>query len=211
MKKTEIEKKYHRTAKLFSQAVTSFRTVALDYLKSLLEEHGRIYFNFNGDSPDEVVCVAYDGGRHPEYNSNMFSIVISVFLDGNGNILLELDEDGEYGINHVCTQDIYSVIHAITDHVILNAKRLEKDMKRTLRRKAFNGSADVSQCNVSVDVDGHPIVIDTVKYDKDTKSLKYYGRGMELPMTLSDRETLLGQFLEHEDAEPFCRHYVRYL
>jgi len=60
------------------------------------------------------VCVTYDGGRHPEYNSNAFSNVVRVFKK-DGKIYLHTEDCEEYDIERVDTMELYGVCVFIND------------------------------------------------------------------------------------------------
>lgn len=97
---------------------------SLDYLKKLCEENGTINF----EVLDLYVAVTYDGGNHPEYASNVFSHVIDVHLDENGNVELCTEDCDEYEVDRVCAADLYGV--AIEIYTALkNDGRTYKEIK----------------------------------------------------------------------------------
>lgn len=65
----------------------------------------------DGDS----VCVTYDGGRHPEYNSNASSDVARVFKK-DGKIYLDIEDCEEYDIERVDAMELYGVCMFIYDN-----------------------------------------------------------------------------------------------
>ena len=76
------------------------------YIKKFLEE--------NGGSVDFPECngsvsVTYDGGNHPEYASNAFSIVEGAFLDENGGITLQVEDCRDYPIENINWDEVYDV------------------------------------------------------------------------------------------------------
>lgn len=79
------------------------------YLERTLKEHdGRIDFADENGTLDDRPCVTYDGGRHPEYNTNAFSSVYAVFLK-DGDIMLETEDDFEYSISRIDWDEVYCV------------------------------------------------------------------------------------------------------
>lgn len=52
------------------------------------------------DEDRDCVYVTYDGGNHPEYATNPYSIVRYVYVK-NGEVFLHLDEDDEYSLDRV--------------------------------------------------------------------------------------------------------------
>jgi len=83
------------------------------YLKKVLNKakNNRIeFFNEEGESIiNEFVSVPYDGGNHPDYASNAFSTVYSVFLNESGDICLRTEDCDEYGIENVNWDNLYDV------------------------------------------------------------------------------------------------------
>ena len=69
---------------------------------------------------DDSVCVTYDGGRHPEYNSNPFSVVFRIFLGKNDSIFLEIEDCDEYGIDRLSYNEIIDV-YEFVDEVTRNS------------------------------------------------------------------------------------------
>lgn len=63
------------------------------------------------------VCVTYDGGRHPEYDSNPYSTVYSVFLK-DGKIMLETEDCDEYEIDRIDTIELLGVCDFIENFCI---------------------------------------------------------------------------------------------
>lgn len=174
MAKSELEKKYNRKAKAFEKMLGGYRNVAKDYLKSLLEEHKVILFNYGGDNQEECVTISYDGGNHPEYASNVFSEVISVSLKDHNEIVFEIEDSDDYPIDDVNALDLYDTLYSITNYILPNFKEREKYVKRLLRKKDYNGVLTVTDFDVKITVNGFSTSVDTIVYDKDTKTLRYY-------------------------------------
>ena len=174
MAKSELEKNYNRKAKAFEKMLGDYRKVAKDYLKSLLEEHKSILFNYGGDNQEECVTISYDGGNHPEYASNVFSEVISVSLNNKGEITFEIEDSCDYHIDDVQTLDLYDTIHSINHYILPNFNEREKYVKRLLRKKDYDGVLSVSDFDAQITVNGFSTSVDTIVYDKTTKSLRYY-------------------------------------
>ena len=174
MAKSELEKNYNRKAKAFEKMLGDYRKVAKDYLKSLLEEHKSILFNYGGDNQEECVTISYDGGNHPEYASNVFSEVISVSLNNKGEITFEIEDSCDYHIDDVQTLDLYDAIYSINHYILPNFNEREKYVKRLLRKKDYDGVLSVSDFDAQITVNGFSTSVDTIVYDKTTKSLRYY-------------------------------------
>ena len=60
----------------------------------------------------QAVTVPYDGGSHPEDNSNCFSQVNAAYLKGN-DIYLDIDETDEYSIDNIDIQDVENIAELV--------------------------------------------------------------------------------------------------
>lgn len=94
------------------------KSECLAYIKGELEKAENNYISFLDEDGEpiggDMVCVTYDGGRHPEYASNAFDIVRGVYLkyhEGRKEtlIMLDTDDDDEYYIGNIEIGEIYGV------------------------------------------------------------------------------------------------------
>lgn len=86
------------------------------YLMMVLAEHdGKI--DFNDYNPQEWVSVPYDGGNHPEYASNCFSIVNAVYLK-DGEIYLDTEDCSMYSIDDINWDEVLDVAHFIWEKIL---------------------------------------------------------------------------------------------
>ena len=65
---------------------------------------------------DNSFCVPYDGGAHPEYASNCFSDVETVFLK-DGNIYLETEDCEAYDIENIDDTTFYDLCEFIYEKI----------------------------------------------------------------------------------------------
>ena len=63
---------------------------------------------------DFPCCVSYNGGVHPEYASNCFSTVLSVYLKEN-SIYLSIEDDDCYDINEITSAELYNIAKTVRD------------------------------------------------------------------------------------------------
>ena len=80
----------------------------MEYIKAELEKHG----NSIDLTETDGVCVMYDGGNHPEYASNAFSSVYSVFMK-DGDIYLETEDCSQYDIDSITLDNLFDVAFCI--------------------------------------------------------------------------------------------------
>ena len=85
----------------------------LAYLKRMLKkaEGNRLdFYDEDGNGyGGEYVCVSYDGGRHPEYASNVFSSVRGIFLNDKGVVTLDTEDDDEYSMSSITWDELVNV------------------------------------------------------------------------------------------------------
>jgi len=93
-----------------------------EYVRQVLYEVETI--TFDKENEGENFCVGYNGGNHPEYASNMFSDVYSIFKrtyqlkDGTIETYYVLDlEDGETYIDELSFDDMVLLAKAIEIHL----------------------------------------------------------------------------------------------
>ena len=98
MEKKDFEKTFEKIAELNKQ----LREECCDYIRKVLKENGNRIDLQSEDEDYDIVCVTYDGGRHPEYDANPYSQVYSVFFNEEDNkIYLETEDCDEYGLDRV--------------------------------------------------------------------------------------------------------------
>lgn len=86
---------------------------SLEYLKKVLKKNGG---KISCDVDDFCITVPYDGGRHPEYASNEFSMVEEIYLKDN-KIYLAIEETDEYEIDRINDDDIYNLAMFVYEKV----------------------------------------------------------------------------------------------
>ena len=112
-----------KEAKELFEAITPIRRQiakkCLAYLKrELKKNNGSIaFFDNEGNAIDSAyVSVTYDGGRHPEYASNAFAQVDGIYFNEKGNIVLNTEDDDEYGIENISWDELYEVADFVYEH-----------------------------------------------------------------------------------------------
>lgn len=110
MKRT-IEERLDTLATRYYNADRRLRNTSLKFLKKLLKEGGNIVLD-SANIP-EYVSVPYDGGNHPEYASNVFSTVNEIYLDLDGEIMLNIEDVDRYSVDNISTGDLYNIVDLI--------------------------------------------------------------------------------------------------
>ena len=94
------------------------RTKCEEYIKQMILSAPDNVIEMLGDE-GECVSVTYDGGNHPEYASNAYSIVNAVFLDDEKNICLSTEDCDDYSLENIDTDEVYAVatfIYEVLNH-----------------------------------------------------------------------------------------------
>jgi hypothetical protein len=95
------------------------REICVDILTSILKDIPDNKIDFN-EYEDVNPTIGYDGGRHPEYASNMFADVWGIRLQ-RGKIVFEIDEDDSYEIDKVPVEDVAALVDTLVP-VLLDSK-----------------------------------------------------------------------------------------
>jgi len=81
------------------------RKGCINYLKRATKKAGGTICT---EDEEDSLVVTYDGGNHPEYASNAFSIVNNIFLK-DGKIYLNIEDSEEYSIDRIDDDEVYEV------------------------------------------------------------------------------------------------------
>ena len=111
-----INKKAEISERNFYKWARKAKAAAEAWLKKTLKKNNNEIV-FDTEYDDEYTTVVYDGGNHPEYASNAFSQVYKVYLDGKGNIMLEVEETSYYDIDNINVFDLLAVCDAVKAHL----------------------------------------------------------------------------------------------
>ena len=115
LRDTDFMERYHNWAEIGR----NLRKSCIDYIRGVLKGLDGEMIVIDPKSMDEemqdefqAVTVPYDGGNHPEYNSNCFSQVNAAYLKGN-DIYLDIDETDEYSIDNIDIQDVENIAELV--------------------------------------------------------------------------------------------------
>ena len=135
-KKTKKELNLEKSIDDFYKVCVEARKNCKDYLKWAVKKYGKKETDNNGkivftlefdpEYDDQNINIAYDGGGHPEYASNLFSEVysVSLWLD---EISFNIEDSNKYEIDRVETADLLNICEAIKASVIPNLEDEDED------------------------------------------------------------------------------------
>ena len=106
------EVKFIKTGEEFLNISAKLKKECVDYLTQVTKENGSIEFDL--DNGDDKVYISYDGGRHPEYISNLYSAVYIVSFNKSKNRLsIETEDVDDYTVERMSTDDLYTLAMAV--------------------------------------------------------------------------------------------------
>ena len=105
--------KFQKIGEQVLDLMLPLRKECVKFLKKKLKDNDHIDLTEIEDDCG-TVCVTYDGGRHPEYDTNAFSTVLSVFKKNN-EIYVETEDCEEYGIDRIDEMELYGVCDFIAE------------------------------------------------------------------------------------------------
>ena len=121
-----VKRTFEEASKTFYDCMEIMHNVyetSLETIKAVLSETDGNSVEFD---EYEMLTVPYDGGSHPEYASNCFSRVNSVYLK-NGEIYLNIEDCDEYHIERISYNDAFAIAE------VLVTQRLKE--QRSVNRK----------------------------------------------------------------------------
>lgn len=119
----KVLKKMDKASSLLGKMVAvrdEVLSYCMEYLSSLVSDMGGCIRLVDDDGSyfgNQYVSVCYDGGGHPEYASNVFSSVRSVFSEG-GKLWLDIEDDGKYPISNLSFDEVVDVAFYVRDVLI---------------------------------------------------------------------------------------------
>lgn len=90
-----------------------------NYIKSQLEVLPNNEIVIYYDNCTYIPSVVYDGGNHPEYDSNAFSNVERVYLK-DGNVYLDIKDASGYNIDLINAKSLFDVALAVKETIEAN-------------------------------------------------------------------------------------------
>ena len=102
------EVKFIKTGNELSNLATQLKQECVDYLTQVTKEKGLIEFDL--EQYNECVCISYDGGRHPEYDSDLYATVYGVsFNDDENRLSIDMEYNDDYTVDRLSADEIYTL------------------------------------------------------------------------------------------------------
>lgn len=105
--------KFETIAKDWLKLQGEVRQECLTYLVNFVNEYGEgegkkeVVFD-DGMIEDECVTIMYNGGSHPEYASNCYSVVYGLLLE-EGELYIYIEDDNKYYVENLETHELYDL------------------------------------------------------------------------------------------------------
>ena len=119
--KVEIINQYNSAYNTFLKARGKMREQCLNMLKEVCNRTDSKEINLSklneycSDCGIGVPIIAYDGGNHPEYASNLYSTVYGFRLENN-EIIFGIEDDPSYSEVRVSTMDLIGICDFIIEY-----------------------------------------------------------------------------------------------
>lgn len=170
--------KFKETLNEYADAKRKIRKECLEMLKEIcnrVEDKNIDLSNFKDYLYDFGMCyptISYDGGRHPEYDTNMYSDVNGFRIEGE-KIIFDIEDCSDYSEDRVSTDDLIDICDTFIeceedgDYIIgvsvYNVEDVEEDEEYQNKPLRF-------ATNIKWDTDGEDIDLPTrveIPYDID--------------------------------------------
>ena len=115
--KNELKEQFNAVSDAISDyhvLMGKIRRTCLDILMKLLSEEDG---NRVEISEENMMSVPYDGGNHPEYASNCFSMVNAVYLKDDV-IYLDIEDCDAYEIDRVDDNFVFQIAEAVVNQLV---------------------------------------------------------------------------------------------
>lgn len=99
-----------------------------NYIKSQLEVLPNNEIVIDYDNCTYIPSVVYNGGNHPEYDSNAYSNVECVYLK-DGEVYLDIEDASEYNIDNINAEALFYIAMAVKETIEANVD-VEEWMKQ---------------------------------------------------------------------------------
>ena len=90
-----------------------------NYIKSQLEVLPNNEIVIDYDNCTYIPSVVYNGGNHPEYDSNAYSNVECVYLK-DGEVYLDIEDASEYNIDNINAEALFYIAMAVKETIEAN-------------------------------------------------------------------------------------------
>ena len=137
-------KKFQKTMETICPLLFQLNKECVEFLNEALADNPTIDLADYEEDGGMPVCVSYDGGNHPEYASNVFSQVLLVKKNEQGDIVLET-EDAEILFDNVSAMEGYGVCEVVLDWLF---EQLRGTFSVLLMR---NTEDNPLKCNITID------------------------------------------------------------
>ena len=119
--KAEFIEQYNSAYNTFIEARREMRTQCINMLKEVCNRTDSKEISFNklnrycNDSGIGASVIAYDGGNHPEYASDLYSLVYGFRLE-NDKIYFDIEDDPSYSEDRVMTTELIGLCDCIIEY-----------------------------------------------------------------------------------------------
>lgn len=102
-----METKFREIGDQVEVLMSELRKESIKYITDAVKNNGSI--SIYDEDENDPVYVSYDGGSHPEYASNLYSMVYDAHINTAGKLALCIEDSDDYEIDRCSTMEIYEV------------------------------------------------------------------------------------------------------
>ena len=102
-----METKFREIGDQVEVLMSELRKESIKYITDAVKKNGSI--SIYDEDENDPVYVSYDGGSHPEYASNLYSMVYDAHINTAGKLALCIEDSDDYEIDRCSTMEIYEV------------------------------------------------------------------------------------------------------
>lgn len=105
-------KKFQELAEKFIKVSNELYRESHKYLVETLDATENKCIEFDQEDDEQMISVSYNGGGHPEYASNCFSIVKAVYLK-HDDLCVSIEETDEYSADELSAIELASIAEIV--------------------------------------------------------------------------------------------------
>lgn len=91
-----METKFREIGDQVEVLMSELRKESIKYITDAVKKNGSI--SIYDEDENDPVYVSYDGGSHPEYASNLYSMVYDAHINTAGKLVLCIEDSDDYEI-----------------------------------------------------------------------------------------------------------------
>ena len=120
-KKKTFAETFGKLSEEYLHIESQVRKVGMEIIKTAVDKNeGRLSLEeiYEEHDYEDSVCVTYDGGNHPEYAANPYSLVNALYIK-DGKIAMECEDSDEYYFDSVTTDEVQAIANFLLEYGVV--------------------------------------------------------------------------------------------